>query len=260
MKDIRLTTSNDQEINIDSEKSMFGTSAAATISTIAAILKLHEVDDRDLIYKLARYSHYKTHGEPSDGYDLSCTCYGSQFFLSDSFGQIASINDAVKSRTDVLKEPYDWTDMLNPVFILMGKGTPPERLIKKVLAWKKAKPERYLSLMRDYNVENLRLKTAFEENSLEKVKYHLERSWYIRRELGTLSGAEIEPERLTRMIYEFKAKGAFIAGLVGYGGGDLMVAFTRTSQERAALIGYLEDKNYSVLERVGLATKPFEYV
>jgi len=260
IKDIKLATMNDAEMNIKDMKTGFGSSATSTVSTVAAVLKLHGIDDRELVYKIARYSHYKAQDNVGSGFDISSSCFGSHFFQSET-GELD--NDFIKyieKNKHIKRQDFFWPIELKPIFIFTGKSASTKDLVKNVMKFKSKNPEEYNDFIEKYNKINLECKTAFEEQNLEKIKHWLEKSWEHRKELGKMANAKIEPGKITDLMFDLKIQGAFTAGLMGAGGGDTILALCKGEDSKKYFTEYLVKKGILFFDGLKIANKGYEFL
>ena len=259
VKDLKLISYNDPELYINKKlKTGFGSSATVTVSTVAAILKLHDIDDKDLVYKLSKYSHYKSQGKLGSGFDISAACYGSQYFIAKPIDFTDNFIKYIESDDIPIFESFIWPLELFPVIIFTGSSASTEELIEKVMLYKRLNPEEYKDFIHKYNQINLALKNAIDENFRKRIKFFLEESWAMRRELGKITTTEIEPEKFTSMMQEMKKNGAMTAGLIGAGGGDSIIALCESEDNKAQLIEYLKRKKLTVFENVNIMSQGYE--
>jgi phosphomevalonate kinase len=260
IKDIRLVSYNDPELYVTKElKTGFGSSATSTVSAVAAILSLHGIEDREAVHRISMYAHYKSQGNIGSGFDITAACFGSHFFISQALIPDEDFIKFVESKKDIIRKSYDWNTTLLPVIIFTGNSASTTELVKKVLDFKQKNINSYRKFMEEYNSINMSLKDAFESNEISKIKLNLERSWGKRKELGKISGAEIEPEKYTKLIKEINTKGAFTAGLIGAGGGDSILALCKSKTDKKKLVEFCESKKMVVFDELNLVNKSYEF-
>ncbi|MBN2368399.1 hypothetical protein JXC34_05255 [Candidatus Woesearchaeota archaeon] len=259
LRDIRLISYNDPEMQLKNIKTGFGSSATSTVSAVAAVLSLHDVDDRDAVYKISRYAHYKSQGDLGSGFDISSSCYGSHFFMSEDL-KFDDFDRFMSEDISLLKQSFDWPYFLHPVLVFTGQSASTTELVRKVLEFRNHHPEKYASYMKEYNENNIALRIAFEEHHKEKIKILLEKSWHYRKLLGEMAKAPVEPDKYTRLMNEMKEHGAFTAGLVGAGGGDSILALCTTEPEKKKFMDFLNRKKLTVLDNVNIVNKGYEIV
>lgn len=258
IKDIKVTSINDPELYITRKmKTGFGSSATSTVGAVAAVLGLHGIDDRKIVYRIAKYSHYRSQGDVGSGFDISAACFGSHFFMAED-DDMSNFIGFVQSEQNLLKEEFYWPQTLLPVVVFTGKSASTEKLIRKVKAYKKRNPAKYQKMIHNYNLVNIECKKAFELNDLRLIKKYLEMSWTYRRKFGETVKANIEPEGLTKLITKLKLNGAYLAGLLGAGGGDSILALCLNKQDQAALIEYAESNNMVVFDNVSITNDGYD--
>jgi mevalonate kinase len=155
------------------------------------------------------------------------------------------------------RQSFEWPNTLIPVLIFTGQPSSTQELIKKVMDYKKKEPKEYSNFISTYNKINMKAKEAFESNNILTIKTALEESWEMRKVLGDLAKASIEPGKTTLFIDELKKNGAFIAGLIGAGGGDSILALCKEEDDKDRLIKYLEKKNMPVLETISIVNQGY---
>ncbi len=260
IRDVRILSYNDPELYLGKKlKSGFGSSATATVSTVAALLNLHEIVDVDLVYKISLFAHMKTQEFKGSGFDVSASCYGSHFFMSEEMKH-RKLMDYINSETSRLREKFEWPSNFLPVLVFSGKSASTSRFIKKIEEYKYKNPLEYNEFIHNYNQVNLALKQAFEEKWPKRMKYFMEKSWSMRKQLGNLSGADIETEKHTKLIREMMKHGAFTAGLVGAGGGDSILALCMNRTDKEELELFLEKKKLHVFKDIKITNMPYESI
>jgi phosphomevalonate kinase len=236
VKKFHLITKNDIEMSPSGIKSGLGSSATSVVSSVSAILKFHDINIKDVVYKVSRYAHYMAQGSGS-GFDVAAAVYGSHFFVCEKF-EPGDFREYVEKTKVPQINNFEWPSSLMPVIIFTGKSASTKELVQKVFDFKKKEPKRYYDFMKKYNLVNLNLKDSFERKDLAEIKKNLEKSWDYRKQLGKLADAEIEPEELTNLIKKIKNNGAFTAGLMGAGGGDSIFALCLDQESKDKLIKY----------------------
>ena len=258
LKDIKLISHNDPELGNDKfHKTGFGSSATATVSAVAAILNLHGIDDKDLVYKISRYSHYKSQGSGS-GFDVFAAVYGSGFFTkANEDMDIEFFDFLIKSKIPKVEEFY-WPRNLIPVILFTGKSASTKKLVKKVLNLKKKEPDKYRSVIRKYNFANLKCKEAFINNNVRQISYYLEQTTDYMNKLGKFANAKIIPSGYERMFDNLKKNGAYTANLVGAGGGDIIFCTAKTKIDQKNLIEYCNKESLVVFDKLKVVNRGYE--
>ena len=157
------------------------------------------------------------------------------------------------------RQDFFWPVDFKPVFIFTGKSASTKDLVKKVMAYNSKKPEEYKEFMEKYNKVNIDCKIAFEENDPDKISHFLEKSWRYRKLLGKNSGAKIEPDNITDMMFKFKLKGALTAGLLGAGGGDTILAICKDQDHKEHFTQYLVEKGFLFFDEVKITNNGYDF-
>jgi len=259
LRDIRLMSYNDAELTHEKLKTGLGSSATATVSTVASILRLHDIEDIDLVYKIARYSHHEAQGSGS-GFDVSASCYGSEFFVSQ--GELGDMDfiDYINSDIKLVKEEYEWPYFLLPVVAFTGQSASTKKFVEHVMKYKNKHPTEYAEFMKDYNDLNMEVRKYMHGSDPKKIKFYLELSWKTRKKLGELAGVEIEPEKYTKLINEINENGALTCGLTGAGGGDSLLALCTSTEDKNYMITFMKSKGLTVLDGLEIGRIPYEIV
>ncbi|MBT3720806.1 hypothetical protein HN789_06540 [archaeon] len=260
IKDVKITSINDPELFITRKlKTGFGSSATSTVGVVAAILELHGIENRKLVYKIARYAHYKSQGRIGSGFDISAACYGNHFFMAENHS-MDTFEKYMESEQGLLKEVFYWPQNLIPIIIFTGNSASTTELVKKVFEYREKNPQEYKLLMQEYNFINIACKKAFELNNLELIRKQLEKSWEFRKLLGEKAKVDIESKKITRILEKLKKHGAFAAGLLGAGGGDSIIALCTNKLNRNTLIEYAQNSGLTVLDNVEIVNKGYEAI
>ncbi|MEM4397756.1 MAG: hypothetical protein QW757_03995 [Candidatus Woesearchaeota archaeon] len=243
IKNIILTSVNEPEFNIKNQKTGLGSSSCSVVSAVAGILALHDIQDRNIVFKISRYAHFKAQNNLGSGYDIAASCFGSHFFISDTIENIDFL-DYLKKEDNYIKKEFEFPYSLQPLLILLNRQVSTKEFIKKVFNFKEKNPKKYESFIFEYNQINNKIKDAFEYNDLKKIKEFLEESWAKRKKFGLMAEIPIETERETNFINNIKQKGAFTAGIIG-AGGDSILALCDSNYNKQQLIKFLESNDYN---------------
>ncbi|MFH2021260.1 MAG: hypothetical protein ABIJ34_07610 [archaeon] len=258
IKDIKLTTENDTQLSLGRGKKVgFGSSASSTVAAVAAILGLHGIKDRNLVYKISQYAHFKSQAGQGSGFDISAACFGSQFFRSQLIEETTDFLSFVKSKEMPRFEEFYWPSYLFPVVAFTGRPASTKELLLGLSKFKEKNEEKYDEFMAEYDKINRECKNAFLYNDTDKIITTLEHSWRYRKELGILAKMDIESDSMTDFLTKLKDNGAMCAGLAGAGGGDSFIALCRNEVDKINLTKFIESKKMIVFD-VKLVSKPYE--
>jgi len=229
----------DTQMVIDGQKKKigFGSSAAAVVATVAGLLSLHGYDIKnrqvkDVIYKLATIAHFFAQGKVGSAFDVAASTYGGIFvykrfdpkWLTEKLTKGESIKSVVEEKwpgfeTEILEIPNDFD-------LLVGwtkDSASTSSMVKQMDFFKTGNPAEY---KRCYdNIANLvqELILPWKKVEKEKILQLLRKNGDYLRELGQLSGVNIETPELKKMAEIANSLGG--AGkLSGAGGGDCGIA------------------------------------
>lgn len=256
INDIKLLIISDPEFSINNLKTGLGSSSTSVVSTVASILALHNITDRDIVFKISRYAHIKAQDNLGSGYDIAAACYGSHFFISDKLNSNLDFFDYINQKDNYIKKEFEFNLSFLPVLIFLNRSVSTKEYINKAFDFKNKNKKEYDSFMFEYNQINNYVKEAFEVNDMKKIKHYLELSWQKRKEFGKLAKIQIETDEETDLINKLKQNGAYLAGVIG-AGGDSILALCNSSYDKKRLIEYLDKKNYNYLE-ISFSNKGYE--
>jgi len=233
------TSGKETRININSEskKIGFGSSAASVVSIISSILKFNNFDiekkeSKELIYKLSAIAHYFAQGKSGSCFDIAASVFGGflvyrtfyqDWFLSQ-FEQKRSIKDIVDSKWNgfyVKNAAIPKNLKLSIGFT--GSSASTSEMIKKMKEFKSERESQYFEIINKIKIltEQLifSLKTENENKILELIKENEK----LLSLLGKKSNIKIETEKL-KLLCEIADKNKGAGKLSGAGGGDCGIA------------------------------------
>jgi len=223
----------------DVRKIGFGSSAAAVVSCVAAILAFHGIalssrQARDLIYKISTAAHYLAQGRIGSAIDVAASTYGGVFvyrrfdprWLLDSLSSGSSLSEiAAMEWPGLVVEQLEIPDGLDFAVAWTGNPASTSAMVEKMNRWASKHPAeqrkiygRLAALVND-------LIDAWRRNRRETILSLTRQNEVYLRQLGELSGVGIETPELKRLSDIAERHGG--AGkLSGAGGGDCGFAFT----------------------------------
>lgn len=225
------------EINGQKKKIGFGSSAAAVVATVSGLLASHGHDIKtrqvkDTVYKLSTIAHFFAQGKVGSAFDVAASTYGGVFvykrFDPKWLTEKLSKGETVKSVTE---QPWpgfeaELLTIPNDFSLLVGwtKGSAStSAMVKQMDSFKTENPQKYKKCYD--NIANLvrQLIPEWKKFNKEKIVELLRKNQENLRELGQLSGVNIETPELKKMAEIANNLGA--AGkLSGAGGGDCGIA------------------------------------
>jgi ERG8-type phosphomevalonate kinase len=273
-KGFTLTTTNDEGMTYQfgESKAGFGTSSASTVAAVASLLAFHgfgiyTLEKRQLVNKIAQYVHYIIQGNVGSGFDVSCACFGPHFFKRASPKLILESRDvvvAVSREWDNGYERAPWPSFFTSLMAFTGRSASTSEAVKKTKAFREISPEneaRYQEFIRKNDAVNNKLHALWNEVSkyksageagakLAELKTLLKQSWRQRKEMGEMTGVEVETDDDTALLEGCEQNGALFATMPGSGGGDSVFAVCTSRGDRARLARFLKSKGLGVFEEV----------
>ncbi|MDO8553862.1 MAG: hypothetical protein Q7S22_03590 [Candidatus Micrarchaeota archaeon] len=246
-----ITTQSDKQFSVEGGKSGLGSSAAVTVATVAAILKLFKITDIDLLHTLAQYAHALSQGKVGSGFDVAASCFGSVGYsrYSPEKLTIDSLGKLFETELD-----YDVMGVnMPPGFKLLAASFPKDSMsttfsVNKVMEFKKNNKNNYLTIMDKLNEANEEAIDSLEMEDLNSFVKFFEEGRVLTKELGKLAGVGIETDEHTKLIEESKQNGAFVCKLPGAGGGDSIVALCKSEQDKINLKKFWKKKGLKILD------------
>ncbi len=269
IKGVSIRTYSDPAFGIGGTKSGLGSSAAVTVASIAAVLKLHGVSPKknlDLLHKLAQYAHSAAQGKVGSGFDVAASVYGGHEYsrYSPHLVQEQDVVKAIDAQWDHLAKPLSLPRaFVTVVANIPGTSASTTEMVAKVKAFKEAQKAEYDKIIHEINQsakeanevlvelnEAIRRGEKIQDGHPLLVRFveQFEKSRKATRELGEKSGAEIEPSDLSATIVESMKKGALVARLPGAGGRDSITAICTSRRNATKLRKFWVKKGLKVID------------
>ncbi len=251
-----LTTQSDTAFSQGGGKSGLGSSAAATVAMVHAVLLHHGVNDLKNTHHAAQVAHSRAQGKVGSGYDVAACVFGSQEYERYS----PALVDGYPANADT-----PWDDFVRPLEVpsffhlvlasFPNEGTATTSMTSLTSAWKKGHAQEYGELMQDLNDANVDAIAYMEQLLTEKTEENLglfrdffESGRALTRQLGEKSGAPIEPADVRQLIYDSLQHGAFVCKAPGAGGKDNLVALCLTEGDATKLKTFWKKKGLALLD------------
>lgn len=230
-----VTSSKDTqfEVNGQLKKVGFGSSAAVVVATIAAVLDFHGHEaSKDELYKLSTIAHYYAQGKVGSAFDVAASTYGGLFVYSrfDPEWLTKRIDSGEKLITIVSQK---WPSLvvedlgIPENFRLLvgwtGDSASTSAAIKQMNEFKAANSDEYYRLYNKIAAVAKRAIDYFKAKNYEEFLSCLAENESALRELGEVSGVNIETAELKRLS-EIAADYGAAGKLSGAGGGDCGIA------------------------------------
>lgn len=232
------------EIAGEIKKVGFGSSAAAVVATVGAILAFHGEDisqrkNKDKIYKLSAAVHYLAQGKLGSAFDVAASTYGGVLvyqrfdpkWLLEQFEGKKSLQDIINSEWKAFKaEPLELPENLEFLVGWTKDSASTSAMVKQINSWRDEGNQDLYKQCYD-NIANLvrELISEWKNNNHKKVLELLRKNEDLLRDLGQKSGVNIETKDLNKLSSLANESGA--AGkLSGAGGGDCGIAICYDSE------------------------------
>lgn len=223
-------------------KTGLGSSAALCVVATAAIMELQgrTKDPHFLrtVHNIAQISHCVAQGKVGSGFDVAVAVYGSVQYarFTPTFIPKTITPETVRPVVDMKWDEWLERCALPPsVSVLMGDvqgGSETPAMVKKVLAWRDAKPEEAEPIWATLDGANNALVAAL----IREAEPHVIETCFdhIRAQLQAmtrLTGVPIEPEAQTKLLDAAKTVDGVINGVVpGAGGSDAIFLLVETDK------------------------------
>ncbi len=218
--------------SLQGQKMGFGTSAAAVVAIVAAILKYHGIDistdkGKDIIFKLACIAHFQAQGNIGSGFDVAASTWGGIIVYKrfDPKWLVSQLKDIAQFPEIIHKAwPRLLIERLQPppdFHLLVGWTKSPASTVKMVDQVSKF-PGR-ISIYNQIGSLVNKLISAWKAGEQLEILALIRQDESLLGELGAKSGAAIETPALRTLADMANQLGA--AGkLSGAGGGDCGIA------------------------------------
>ncbi|MCX6819436.1 MAG: phosphomevalonate kinase [Candidatus Aenigmarchaeota archaeon] len=229
----------ESQISIDgvAKKVGFGSSAAAVVAIIAAILKFNGMnitsrETKDLIYKLSAIAHYFAQGKVGSAFDVAASTYGG-VFVYKRFDPVWLTKEMEDGRTVKHVAGHEWPGFYveelkvpKDFILLVGwtkESASTSAMVKQMDLFKNDSPVEYKKIYDSIGKLVSELEMAWKSDDRKKIIELLRKNEDILRELGSMSGVNIETPEL-RQLAELANKNGAAGKLSGAGGGDCGIA------------------------------------
>ncbi|GEM_PF-291328 len=210
----------------------FGSSAAAVVAIIGAVLKLHGVgietlQEKKNLFKLGIIAHYYAQGKIGSGFDVAASTFGGA--LAYKRFDSGWLEKELRHKSVVQIIEYRWphfeahhVNVPEECELLVGftgKSASTTELVKKVQQFKQKKPGQYRAIIEGIKKTTNKIVVALEMGSHLQILKLIGENRTLLKALSDASGAGLETPEHTAMI-ESAAKFGAAAKFSGAGGGD----------------------------------------
>jgi phosphomevalonate kinase len=280
----------------DAHKTGLGSSAALVTSLVAALLSYFcgttSLDERT-IHNLAQASHCAAQGKVGSGFDVAAAVYGSCLYrrftatILESVGEPSSsdfaerlqlciddLNLASKWDVEVAKQAVQIPESLLLVMCDVDCGSETPGMVRKVLSWRKEKPQEAALLWnalqqgQEELCQELRKLTTIKDvdHDFTALGDIIATIRSLVREMSTKSEVPIEPPVITELLDFCTSLSGVVGGVApGAGGYDAIVLLLRNDPKvvlelQGKLVGWKgSDKSGATIGNVRLLGVKQEY-
>ena len=223
----------------------FGSSSAAVVAIVSAVLAFHgigiaSVPEKLRVYKLAAIAHYRAQGKMGSAFDIAAATFGGmityrRFDANWLEEQLKSnlLRDVVNNKWPQLSaEELDLPKGMNFAAAWTGKDASTAGMIQKMNQFRETDSKAYRNIYSNIGYLVEELVDSIKANDKEKIIKLINENHSLLSELAKKSKIEIETREL-RKLHEIARK--YGAGkLSGAGGGDcgIGVCFAKGSADR----------------------------
>lgn len=251
----------------EAHKTGLGSSAALTTALVAALVGFYagqEVDgerERKVVHNLAQAAHCAAQGKVGSGFDVAAAVYGSCLYRrfspgvlervgepdSEGFGErlhrCAEDLDEQKWDVEILADRVKVPAGLILVLCDVDCGSETPGMVRKMLSWRKEKPEEagmlWTSLQmgqEDLCKELGRLSAlpveAVEKEGFTTLRDTISTTRSLVREMSVRSGVPVEPEVITELLDYCSGVEGVVGGVApGAGGYDAVALLVKNDNE-----------------------------
>ncbi len=235
-----------EETQIGNKKIGFGSSAAAVVATVAALLKFHGMDiskkeTKDVIYKLSAIAHYYAQGKVGSAFDVAASTYGGIFVYRrfDADWLVKQVKKGSVKKIVERKWPgfsIEELEIPKNFIFLVGwtkESASSSSMVKQMIEFMKKNPKEYQTIYDNIASLVKELILTWKNSDKEKIIKLINKNEDLLRELGEKSGVDIETPDL-RKLAEIAKKAGAAGKLSGAGGGDcgIAICFDRNTAEK----------------------------
>lgn len=226
------------EIGGVKKKIGFGSSAAAVVAAIAAVLKFHGLDvkskeAKNVIYKLSAIAHYLAQGKVGSGFDVAASTYGG-IFVYQRFDpawllERIKLNEGMRSIINSIWPSFSIEPLakIEGMHLLIGwtkESANTAEMIRQMDSFRNSEREEYDKIYGNIADTVREIISFWKKEDKEKILELIKKNRILLKELGEKSKVGIETEGLKQLAEMAEAHGQ--AGkLSGAGGGDCGIAF-----------------------------------
>ncbi len=212
------------------EKSGLGSSAAATVSLISAIMEVHDIYDKEMVHKLSQISHALATGKIGSGFDIATSVYGTNIYQRFDKNIMKHINQynfekiLYKKWSGLKITPFNF-DYELLIFNVIGKKTSTIKSVSSAKKLMEEKPETYKELIKEQADVEERAINAIRNKQENLIRKYINEARVIQRKISEevekidKNFTPIEPPEFTPFMDKVMDENLAIASRCPGGGG-----------------------------------------
>ncbi len=212
----------------------FGSSAAACVGIVRAILEFHEIKSRtkrelETVFKLACMAHFEAQGKVGSSFDVAASTFGGLLlykrfdpkWLEDQAkagNTVAQIVDAAwpSLQIESLEIPKNFQFLIG----FTGPDSSTKEMIRKMNLAKETQKDKYERIIEDIQKTVEELVIAIQKNDPKKIISKLKEDRKALQALSRISGLELETQKLA-VLADIAEQAGGSGKFSGSGGGGL---------------------------------------
>ena len=235
-----VTSSEDCVVNLPNKqvaKVGFGSSAAACVGIVKAVLEFHGIDaksphGKELVFKLACMAHFEAQGKVGSSFDVAASTYGGMLKYKRFDPTWLAAQSAAKKNTAQIAQAAWPSLQLEPLEVpknfrlLLGYTGPDsstKEMIRKMDQIKVEKKEEYWKIVHEIKKIVEALVPALKKNDSEKILALIQKNRAALGRLSDLSELNLETPKLA-LLSDISEKNRGAGKLSGSGGGGVGIA------------------------------------
>ncbi|MFX0124939.1 MAG: phosphomevalonate kinase [Candidatus Hodarchaeota archaeon] len=239
---IRNTKTN-QEMKVG-----FGSSAAAVVAIIGAVLKIHEVisfteEDKEVIFKLGVIAHYFGQGKLGSGFDVAASTFGGVLVYKRFDPEWLQQELDTKSLLEVIYQTWPilehWNlklpDNLELMIGFTGTSASTRKLMKQMKIFKQDDPVSFQRIIEDIKKVTRNLIRAIQNEDQTEIIKLMNENRLLLEELSIACSCHLEIEE-HRIMSKIAGKYGGVAKFSGAGGGDCSIGVCFHNEIKKAVV------------------------
>src|SRR3989344_5787013 len=242
------------------QKIGFGSSAAVSVATVAAVLSLHKkgiksTKEKERVFKLSCIAHFLGQGKIGSAFDVAASTFGGALIYKRFDAKWLETELKTKKILEVVDEvwPHLYFEQLKlpkdfeVVVGFSGKSASTKELVGKINEFKQCDNAQYQGIMQELKETTEQLIIAMKKGNEAQILGLIRQNRGVLKDLSDSSMNELETPELGKIIEIAEQNGA--AGkFSGAGGGDCAIAVCFGKKTLGTVEKELKRAGFTVLE------------